>query len=201
MTNLSKHTEFESKYRIKPHKLIDFKRILDAIPEQKRFIFVEGTDKYYISPELKNGFARYRKPHYGLDNGRSEVTIKTKPIGAKNNIKRKELNWRVDLTDESAIDEGLRTMGFTFNFSIYKACHIYQLNDATVVFYTVYDSTNNKITKADSFVEIEVKEETISEHSEDSAMKIIEKYESFLKPLGLTARNRLKQSLFEMYKR
>jgi adenylate cyclase class IV len=53
----------------------------------------------------------------------------------------------------------------------------------------------------DNFVEIEVSEEKISSMTEKEAWAIIEKYERALEPVGLTAKNRLRKSLFEMYRR
>jgi len=141
--NLSKFTEFESKYRVDPNMLIEFKRIMDNIPELLTFTYVEGGDLYFTKPD--GSFARYRSPSHGLGGGRSEVTVKVKPDGAKNNIIRKEVNWRVDGTPEDAIKEGLQLMGYTFNFSIWKGCHIYKFKDVTLCFYTVYDTTDGKL--------------------------------------------------------
>lgn len=192
-------TEFETKYRVEPHQQSEFKRVVGTLPNLKKFIYVEGPDLYFI----KSGedFARYRKPSHGLDNDRSEVTWKTKPVGAKNNIKRTEVNWRVDGTPEEAILAGLELTGYKFNFSIEKNCHIYNLEDATLVFYTVFDTTDGKPSKMDTFVEIEIDEHLVSTLTEDQAMEIIEKYEKILEPLGLSAQRRLRKSLFEIYRR
>lgn len=197
--NLPKHTEFECKYRVEAHFLIDFKKIASSIPGLKNFIYVEGPDKYYT---LSDGsFARYRKASHGLDHGRAEVTWKIKQPGAKNNIIRTEYNWRVDNTLEETITDALIGQGYKFNFSIVKTCHIYTYEDATIVFYTVYDTTDGRSTKTDTFVEIEVKEETIHNFTEDQAWDIINKYEKALEPIGVTPQKRMKRSLFEMYVR
>lgn len=194
------HTEFETKYRVEAESLNPFKRIMSTLPDLEKFVYVEGPDFYFTRPD--GNFARYRRPSHGMDNGRSEVTIKVKPVGAKNNIIRKEVNWRVDATPEDAVREGLTLMGYVPNFSIWKGCHIYNFKDATLVFYTVVDTTfPDKNQKTDTFVEIEVSEEHVHTMTEDEAWAIIEKYEKILEPLGLTARNRLRKSLFEMYKK
>jgi len=197
-TKLANFVEFETKYRIEPQVLTQFKELLDNTEGLKKFIYVEGPDVYYTKAE---GFARYRKASHGLDNNRAEVTLKVKPVGAKNNIIRKEVNWRVDETPKEAIAEGLMEMGFKFNFSIWKSCHIYNLEDATLVFYTVYDTTDGKSPKTDNFIEIEVCEELAPTLSESEAWQIIVKYEKLLEPLGITPQKRLRKSLFEMYKR
>lgn len=199
---VTKHTEFEVKFKVEPHTLIEFKRIVDSLECEKQFVYVEGPDYYYTHPDQNdNTFARYRKPSYGLDNGRSEVTIKIKPEGAKNNIIRKELNWRVDKTPEDTIKEGLEILGFVFNFSIHKTCQIYNLPDATLVHYTVYDTTDGKPSGQHSFVEIEVSEDNIHNMTEAEAWAVIEKYEAVLSPIGINAHKRLKKSLFEMFRR
>lgn len=196
---LEKLTEFETKYRVEPQVLTEFKSTVGLLPNLKNFIYVEGPDEYWVSDGDK--FLRYRRPSFGLDNNRSEVTMKTKPEGAKNNQKRREWNWRVDNTPEDTIKEGFKDLGFTFNFSIWKSCHIYIFNDATLVLYTVYDTTNGKPSKIDTFIEIEVTEETIHEKSHEDAMAIIVKYEKILAGVGISAKSRLKKSLYEMYVR
>lgn len=205
------YIEFETKYRVEAQVLILFKQILDSIPESKTFIYVEGPDQYFSYPQwwLDNNsqydssgtFIRYRKPSYGLDKGKRQVTWKYKPTGSSNNIQREELNWDSTNIPENVILKQLQLSGATFNFSIVKNCHIYKLEDATLVFYTVYDTTDGEPSKADNFLEIEVDEEKIKDLTEKDAWNIIEKYEKLLQPLGITARSRLKKSLYEMYRR
>lgn len=205
------HIEFETKYRVEDHQLIQFKQIVESTPGEKDFIYVEGPDYYYLRPEwwFKNmpqydpsgTFVRYRKPSYGLDNGKRQVTKKYKPKDAKNSIKRDERNIDVAKTPEETILGDFENEGLTFNFSIVKNCHIYNFEDATLVFYTVYDTTDGKPKKTDSFMEIEVNEEKIKHMTEQEAWDVITKYEKILEPLGISAKNRLRRSLFEMYKR
>jgi len=196
---LDKHLEFETKYRMDLGSLVMFKNIVSKESGLEKFLYVEGPDLYFIKPD--GNFARYRKPIYGGDLERCEVTKKFKPLGAKNNNKRKELNVRVGNTPEDTIREDLACEGYVFNFSIYKLCHIYNFKDATVVFYTVYDTTNGKIDKIDHFIEIEVTEETIHKLTEHQAWDVINKYEKLLEPIGINPQKRLKKSLFEMYVR
>lgn len=205
------HIEYETKYRVEDFLLIEFKQVVEALPEEKKFIYVEGPDLYFTYPDAwfkdklqwdsTGTFIRFRKPSYGLDNGRRQVTWKYKPKDAKNNIKRKELNWDVGTTPEKTILEQIECSGALFNFSIVKNCHIYKFEDATLVFYTVYDTTEGKPKKADSFIEIEVDEETIAQLTLEQAHSVIEKYEKLLAKIGITPQKRLKKSLFEMYVR
>jgi adenylate cyclase class IV len=203
--------EFETKYRVEDQNLIIFKQLLDALPEEKKFFYVEGPDFYFTYPDwwFKNNpqwdpngtFGRYRKPSYGLDNGRRQVTCKYKPRDARDSIQRTEYNTDIGNTPESTVFGQFQAHGMTLNASIIKNCHIYKLADATLVFYTVYDTTDGKPKKADNFVEIEVDEDTISTKTEGQAWAVIAKYEKILEPVGVNPQKRLRKSLFEMYKR
>jgi hypothetical protein len=204
--------EFETKYRVEDRALITFKQILDNYQQDKKFVYVEGPDYYFTYPKWwfenmqqwdpKGTFGRYRKPSYGLDNGRRQMTCKYKPRDAKNSIQRREHNINVAPdTSESTIFEQFKDHGMEFNSSIIKNCHIYKLEDATLVFYTVYDTTDGKPKNADYFVEIEVDEDTIADKTEEQAWAVIVKYEKLLEEVGVNAQKRLRKSLFEMYRR
>lgn len=228
--NIAKHTEFETKYRVEPSVLTEFKRIMDTMPNLNKFIYVEGPDDYLTNEHLTKSFAdfastlkdkdkerlevlvaetiglfppfmRYRRPSHGLDNNRQELTTKYKRDGSKNNIMREEKNLRVDQTEEQTVKAFVKDIGYRTNFSIWKTCHIYNFDDATLVFYSVYDTTDGKPSKMDNFLEIEVSEEKVSGMTEDDGWKIIEKYETALLEVGLSPQKRLKKSLFEMYRR
>lgn len=190
MEKLEKHTEFETKYRVEGDLQFKFKAIVGDL-DYKGFVYAEGPDYYFTKPD--GSFLRYRK---ATTEKRSEVTMKEKPLGAKHNVLRKEVNWRVDNTPKETVEEGAIMMGYTYNFSIWKACHIYNMKDGTtLVFYTVRGEDN----KIDHFVEIELDEHNIHKMTEDQAWDMIRKYEQILAPLGITHRNRLTKSLYEMY--
>jgi hypothetical protein len=206
------HIEFETKYRVEDHQLIEFKQLMDTSTQDKKFIYVEGPDFYWTRPKWwfdnnpqwdpDGTFVRFRKPSYGLDNGNRQVTSKYKPKESKSSIQRIENNWDIkDKTEEAAIIKELQCQGLSFNFSIVKNCHIYVFPDATTVFYTVYDTTDGKPKKADSFVEIEVNEDNMKNTTAAQAWAVITKYEKILEPLGISAKKRLYRSLFAMYKR
>ena len=204
-------TEFETKYRVEDFALIEFKQILEQQETLQSFIYVEGPDFFFTYPnswfeanpqwDKLGTFIRYRKPSHGLDKGRRQVTWKYKPKDAKDNIKRREHNWDIGKTPEKVILEQLKFSGAEFNASIVKNCHVYQFEDATLVFYTVYDTTNGTPKKADYFIEVEVRDEIIGDMSEGEAWGVIEKYEQLLAPLGINAQKRMKKSLFEMYRK
>lgn len=191
------HTEFETKYRVEGDMQFKFKALVSEA-DYKNFIYAEGPDYYFTKPDYyftkpDGSFLRYRK---ATTEKRAEVTLKEKPKDAKNNILRKEVNWRVDHTSKETIYEGAEMMGYAFNFSIWKACHIYKMRDnTTLVFYTVRGEDN----KVDHFIEIELDESGIGRKTEEQAWSLIRQWEEFLSPLGITYRNRLTKSLYEMY--
>jgi len=195
---IAKFTEFETKYRTEIDRMIPFKELVEDLPGLIKFSYVQGPDTYYLRDG--NAFGRHRLAQYADKDGYrfSQWTIKIKPEGAKNNIKRTEPNWNVSATPPDEVEAGAIAMGYKFNFKIWKMCHIYEFKDATIVFYTVRDEDNKKY---DHFIEIEVTEETIHELTEQQAWDVITKYEKILEPVGVNAQKRLRKSLYEMYVR
>lgn len=192
------HTEFEVKYRVEPSVLVQFKRIVSVLPDVVDFKYAEGSDHYLVN---ETGFWRFRTEDWNKD-GRKELTKKIKPAGATNNITRTEYNLRLaNDTKKETVFESLKHDGYQFNFSIWKGAHIYFSETATIVCYTVVDTTPGVKYNEDSFIEIEVNEDLIGQITPDEAWAIINKYEKALEPLGLTPQKRLKKSLFDMYRR
>lgn len=193
-----KHTEFEVKYRVDPTLSTRFKRIVASIPDVKGFKYAEGSDHYLVN---QKGFWRYRTEDW-TENGRRELTKKIKPDGAKNNISRIEYNVLLDPnTKKDTVFESLKHDGYELNFQIWKCANIYWTDTATIVFYTVVDTTEGTEYNENSFLEIEVDEELIGKITEDEAWAIINKYEKCLEPLGISPQKRLKKSLFDIYVR
>lgn len=193
MTTLNNNCEFETKYRVAAEDLFPFKSILEE-KGYDTFLYAEGPDYYYT---LSDGsFARYRK---GVNEKRAEITFKDKPQGATSNIKRHEVDWRVDNTSYEDIKEGLEMRGYSFNFEIYKMCHIYKKDDINVVFYTVRSDRHKD---EHHYVELEIDKAKISKYTENQALEAIREAENvFLVPLGYSYKNRLSKSLFEIYRR
>ena len=96
----------------------EFKKLVEGLEEKGKFLYVQGPDFYFTKNDDENindcSLLRYRKAE---GEKRSEVTMKKKPEGAKHNIKRKEVNWRVDGTKYETIHEGL-TQSFYGNHEI-----------------------------------------------------------------------------------
>lgn len=190
MQKLDRNTEFETKYNFDISKQYKFKDLMEKIG-YKSFLYVEGDDDYFTKPD--GSFLRYRR---ATTEKRAEITIKVKPNLAVNNIKREEINWRVDGNSEELIRRGVELMGYKYNFKITKYCHIYRLDDnTTIVFYTVRDEKKD----LHHFLEIELDEKTIHNYTFDEAMDKIRYYEQYLKEIGITHKNRLNKSLIEMF--
>lgn len=148
--------------------------------------------KNFIEEELgMPKFLRYRASE-DKKIKRKELTFKKKHT-TKNNIRRTEINLRVDPSNQETIEEFCEGIGYERTFEVYKYCDIYYADDAVLVFYSVKDDQG----KMDHFMEIEVNEEM--DFTEDEAWTIIKKYEKILEPLGVNHRVRIKKSLFEMY--
>lgn len=193
-------TEFETKYRVDQSKLYEFKKIMESkitYPIGNKFLYVESDDIYYVKGDAKDAdeFLRLRFSHDKAK--RKELTYKKK-LSKTNNIQRKEINVRIDQTDDFVfvIGELCKSLGFEENFRITKYCHIYFFDKATIVFQSVKYFDEKKV---DHFIEIEVNEEM--EFTEEEAWSIIKEWEEVFKPLGLSAKNRSRLSLFEMYRK
>lgn len=193
METLPKFTEFETKYRVDAQMQFPFKDLVETLEGLKSFVYVEGPDIYWTKGE--ENFQRYRKAAHEKS-GKAWLTNKFKTKD-DNNTKRVEHNIRVDHTPLKEIKSYVESLGFKFNFEIYKNCHIYSFEDATLVFYSVRDEAG----KRDYFIEIEVDESSIHTLTEEEAWEIVKKYEKHMEPLGLKPQNRLRKSLFEMYKK
>ena len=63
------------------------------------------------------------------------------------------------------------------------------------------DVTSENKNSESHFIEIELNESTIYNHTEEEAWTLLMKYEKMLEPLGIHAQKRLRKSLFEMYRR
>lgn len=183
------YLEIETKYRTDAEQRLKFKDLIKTF-EPKAFLYVESTDIYYV----KSGdeFLRYRMSSELDKSKRAELTFKNKH-SEHNNIVRTEVNLRVDNNSAENVETFAEGLGYKRSFEIWKACDIFYMDDANLVYYSVRDEKD----KYQHFIEIEVKEGY--PESEEQAWDIITKYEKMLEPFGITARNRLKKSLFEIY--
>jgi adenylate cyclase class IV len=180
--------EIEMKYDADEIKLEDFKKaILENNLPISKHLLVSSYDAYFTND--KNEFIRYR---FTADRG--ELTIKRK-TSERSNIERVEVNISTDGDNLEAVTAFNELLGYHHNFTIYKTCDIYWTGKVDLVYYVVYDKEFKELRR---FIEIEALESAEWE-SEEEAWKEISKYEKMLEPLGITPKNRLRKSLFEVF--
>jgi hypothetical protein len=188
--------ELEYKYRADNVSLSDFKALMATL-EIKSRKEAASWDIYYVQENDFESFQRFR-----LDKDSPELTKKVKTKDA-NNWKRVESDLPLDpkkITEESvAFHVGLD--GYKENFRIYKYCDIYFENQVNYVYYVVYD-LNMKETGR--FIEVEVNKDRVRELNllnSTGAIQFLNYAEKLLEKLGISPQNRLKKSLFEIYRK
>jgi adenylate cyclase class IV len=179
--------ELETKYYAENIGMDDFVKLVQ--PLNPEWMMVSSYDDYFTNE--KDEFIRYRyHDHMG------ELTIKRKTVDANNN-NRVEVNIPTDGKSSTSIHAFVDLLGYKKNFSIFKTCKIAFLEKAVLVYYVVYDENLNEKKR---FIEVEAKE-TYNWGSEEEAWATVVEYETMLAPLGITPKNRLKKSLFELFKK
>lgn len=179
--------ELETKYSADDIDMADFIKLVE--PLNPEWMMVSSFDDYFTND--KDEFIRYRyHDHMG------ELTIKRKTTDANNN-NRVEVNVPTDGKASAAIDAFCDLLGYKKNFSIFKTCKIAFLEKTVLVYYIVYDKNLNEKQR---FIEVEAKE-NYPWTSEEEAWAEVIKYENMLAPLGISSKNRLKKSLFEIFKK
>lgn len=179
--------ELELKYTGDKVSMEDFVKLVE--PMNPSWMMVSSYDDYFTND--KDEFIRYR--HH---DSRGELTIKRKTTDSNNN-NRIEVNLPTEGKSSKAVEAFVDLLGYKLNFSIFKTCKIAFLEKVVLVYYVVYDKNLNELQR---FIEIEASEE-YSWESEQQAWDEILKYEKMFEPLGITSKNRLRKSLFELFKK
>ena len=181
------HKELEFKYYADDIDMADFIKLVQ--PLNPEWMMVSSYDDYFVNDN--DEFIRYRyHDHMG------ELTIKRKTTDLNNN-NRVEVNVPTDGKSSASIEAFAGLLGYKKNFSIFKTCKIAFLENAVLVYYVVYDENLNEKKR---FIEVEAKE-TYNWTSEEEAWACVVEYEDMLAPLGISAKNRLKKSLYELFKK
>jgi adenylate cyclase class IV len=181
--------EIEYKYEAKSVELSHFDNFVCSL-NPLDVITVSSYDEYYKSSNTDNvDFIRYRYNDYS-----KELTMKKKTTGINNN-NRVEINLKMDEKNDSKIQKFISYMGYEFKFRIYKTSKIYQFDNVIVAYYIVY---SENMTEVGRFIELEASEH-YNFRDEAHAFSAINNFEKFLEPFGITYRNRLKKSLFEIF--
>jgi len=184
--------ELEYKYRADNIKLGDFLELMTALPKF-RLVVAASWDVYYMQAGNDASFQRYR-----MDRDRPELTKKVK-VSDANNWRRVESDLPLDparITEEKvSFHVGLD--GYKRNFKIFKHCSIFFTEDLNYVYYIVFDENMKECGR---FIEVEVNKDRVK-HLGTGAMEALRQGEQYLEKLGITAQNRLKKSLFELYRK
>jgi adenylate cyclase class IV len=182
-----KNKEIETKYLADEIGMEEFVSLVDKLNPE--WTMVSSYDDYYVNE--KGEFIRYRyHDHMG------ELTIKRKTIDLNNN-NRVEVNVPTDGKSSNAISAFCDLLGYKKNFSIFKTCKIAFLEKIVLVYYVVYDEN---LKEKKRFIEVEANEK-YNWASEEEAWNEVIKYENMLSSLGISSKNRLKKSLFEIFKK
>jgi adenylate cyclase class IV len=180
--------EIEFKYDASSIEMSKFLALVEQLSTHKKMM-VSSYDDYFT--DESGNFIRYR--HH---DGRGELTIKRK-VTDKNNNERIEVNVPTAGDNLKAITAFVDLLGYKHNFGIYKTCKIFWVDKVVLVYYVVYDKELKELRR---FIEIEA-DEDLQWSSEQEAWDEIAKYEKVFEPLGITSKNRLKKSLFEIFKK
>lgn len=183
-----KFKEIELKFDAEKIKRESFLRFIDSLPVHKK-MNVSSYDTYFVNDI--GDFVRYR-----WTDDRGELTIKRKTTKSNNN-ERVEVNLPTAGGNISTVSAFCSLLGYKMNFEIFKTCNIYWVDKVVLVYYVVYDKELKELRR---FIEVEADEEADWE-SEEQALAEVTKYEKLLEPLGITPQNRLRKSLFEIFRK
>lgn len=191
MDNKDSFLEIEAKFAADNIKLQDFMRLVKEFNPIKQ-LDISSWDTYFTNG-TENDFLRYR------ESSTPELTLKKKRT-KNNNFERIEVDLPIDLirNNHKTTDTFASLLGYSENFKIYKTCFIYWLENINYVYYIVYDIDMKELNR---FVEVEVNKDKVSELGVEGSKNELNKAIEKLQGLNINRNNRLKRSLFEMYRK
>jgi len=193
-------TELEFKYNADEVGLAHFKNLMDEMKNNPNSIFQEITVSswdHYFTKANTDDFMRFRDSPLT-----PELTIKRKTVEG-NNWNRIEIDLPLDIkrVNKEVVTEFVRLEGYEENFRIYKSCFIYIQEHCNYVYYIVYDE---QMREKNRFIEIEINKDRLDKwptYRLGSPEEYLRRVEKTLEGLGINSKNRLKKSLFELYRR
>lgn len=189
---MNEFQELEFKYKADEVKLTDFEKVMDNLMLSKK-LDISSWDIYYTKEE--DDFLRFR-------NGATPELTKKKKVKNSNNWVRVECDLPLDpkRINEATVDQFADMEGYKRNFKIFKSCFIRWTEEVNYVYYLVFDENMRELGR---FIEVEINKEKIpyliKEGKDPQA--ILKKSEELLLGLGISPQNRMKKSLFELYKK
>jgi hypothetical protein len=188
-----RHKEYEFKYRATNISLTEFKKVMASISGERTFISVSSWDHYFVKDHQPDMFLRFRE-----NPGSPQLTIKQR-TSTTNNWDRFEVDLPLiesktpgDLLED--VNMFAKISGWTSNFSIYKSCFIYDFKEFNFVYYVVF---NECMSELDTYIEVEINKDV----NLSDPISFLRELEQQLVPLGIGPGNRLKKSLFEIWRR
>jgi len=183
--------EIELKYDAESISREDFLNLIDSLSTNtplNKVVNVSSYDTYFVNDD--GDFIRYR----WTDN-HGELTIKRKTSHLNNN-ERIEVNLPTDGGNMKTVSAFCSLLGYKPNFEIFKTCNIFWIDRVVLVYYVVYDKELKELRR---FIEIEADEDQKWLNEEEAWNQVV-KYEKLFESLGITPKNRLRKSLFEIFK-
>ncbi len=193
------YLEVEYKYKL-PNKT-DFNKFRDFV-----FTLIKKPELGYCSQKLgiwssdhyfskNDDFLRYRTMFNSVTS--PELTIKKK-LHKDSISSRVEVNLLTTST-YGDIEEFAKLLKYKFDFSLNKHYDIWAFEDVHLSHYSVevinVCDVNYKFPRKQHFVEVEVCDCPVVSYS-----AILNKWEKLLKPFGITKKERVDKSLFDMYR-
>lgn len=193
MEELNEFKELEHKYKADSVKLSDFIKLMGSMNPKVRKD-VSSWDYYYTNKTNEDEFMRFRQS----DNN-PELTIKRK-VKTSNNWERIEVDLPLDDSriKLNKVETFASLLNYSENFRIYKTCFIFWLENVNYVYYVVY---NENMKEVGRFIEVEVNKEQVPVLGVDKAVEELKAASQKLEEFGISAQNRLKLSLFEMFRK
>lgn len=188
---MKKALEVEFKYNASEINLNSFKEFCMK-REPDSYIMAAGHDHFYFKDQDPHGFYRYR-----VGAGINQLTYKKKTVTENNYIR---IEHNIDLAehvDRDQISSMCSDLGYKYNTTIFKNSFIYVYEYYVMAYYIVYDSDMKEI---DRFLEIEMNEDFPWEDEKQAWGELVI-LERIHKSLGISASKRIKESLFELYKK
>lgn len=185
--------ELEYKYKADAISYPDFEAVMNTLKIEKQDN-ISSWDYYFTDNKKQDeGFIRFRDSTIS-----PELTRKVK-TQQQNNFVRMEIDLPLDKTkiNLKTITYFLQSIDYHENFRIYKNCQIFWLDSVNYVYYTVYGKEGNKL---NCFIEVEVNKARMHSLGMEQAQQILDKATKPLQSLGLNSQNRMKRSLYELYK-
>lgn len=197
---MSDFVELEYKYKADDVSFLKFRELMEGLQLVKQKD-ISSWD-YYFTPVNNDyeGFVRFRNSSIS-----PELTKKIKTKN-DNNFNRIEIDLPLDRTKVTVpiVDKFMETLNHKENFRIFKSCFIYWLDTVNFVYYIVFDQNLKEVGR---FIEVEVNKDKVAslkdkgDHLRTGAEYELLKYERELETIGIKSSNRMKKSLFELFKK